>query len=204
VTADLTLKPTVTVEDDAVTLAQIADLDRPLGFKGNYMIFPLRKSNPLTDLMMVPYVDTELGLHDPDELGGWAPDDFARYARCLLEAHRQRADLTDAEYAALETRLREQHTRILSSPRRVSDEVIVPANSLFIEALPGAHPLLEDFKLDHRRMDVEKVREETRKLKLESLRYAARILDNSFDDPEIDRQIVINGASNGVVVPADQ
>jgi hypothetical protein len=86
----------------------------------------------------------------------------------------------------------------------VSDEVIVATNALFIEALPGAHPLLEDFKLAHRLMDVEKAREETRKMKLESLRYAARILDNSFEDPEIDRQIVISGSGNGVVVPADQ
>jgi len=204
VRAKVTLKPEISVEKDATTLVQIADLDRPLGFKGNYMIFPLRKSNPLTDLMMVPYVDTELGLHDPDELGAWAPADFAHYARCLLEVHRQRDDLTEAEFAALEHRLRDQYTRIVSSPRRVSDEIIVPTDSLFIEALPGAHALLEDFKLQHRRMDVEKVREETRKLKLESLRYAARILDKSFEDPDIERKIVINGASNGIVVPADQ
>jgi len=203
VTAEVALQPTVSVENDAITLAQIADLDNPLGFKGNYMIFPLRKSNPLTDLMMMPYVDSELGLHDPDELGSWAPDDFARYARCLLKVHRERDDLTEAEYAALENRLRDQYQQLVSSPRRVSDEVIVPSNSLFIEALPGAHPLLEDFKLAHRLIDVEKAREETRKLKLESLRYAARILGKAYDDPEIERQIVINGAANGVVVPVD-
>ena len=63
---------------------QIADLDRPLGFKGNYMIFPLRKSNPLTDLMMVPYVDAELGRCTiPSSSGSWSLEEFARYARCL-------------------------------------------------------------------------------------------------------------------------
>jgi hypothetical protein len=204
VTANISLNANITVETDAVPLAQIADLDQPLGFKGNYMIFPLRKSNALTDMMMVPYVDSELGLHDPDELGSWTPDDFAHYSRCLLKEHRKAEDLTESQYKALETQLTKQYERIVSSPRRVSDEIIVPTNSLFIEALPGKHPLLEDFKLEHRHMDVEKAREETRKMKLESLRYAARILDNSLDDPEIERQIVINGSSNGVVVPADQ
>src|SRR4029453_18695294 len=157
-------KPSITVAQDAVTLWENADLDRPLGFKGNYMIFPLKKSNPLTDFMMVPYVDSELGLHDPDELGSWAPDDFARYARCLLKAPRTNSDLSEAETSALETRLRDQYQRIVSSPRRVSDEIVVPTDSLFIEALPGTSPLLQGFKLEHREMDVEKVREETRKL----------------------------------------
>src|SRR4029453_3222498 len=138
------------------------------------------------------------------ELGSWAPDDFARYARCLLKAHRTNSDLSEAETSALETRLRDQYQRIVSSPRRVSDEIVVPTDSLFIEALPGTYPLLEGFKLEHREMEVEKVREETRKLKLESLRYAARILDNTLSDPDIERQITISGETNGVVVPADQ
>jgi hypothetical protein len=204
VTANIQLAPPVDIQQDAVTLSRIADLDRPLGFKGNYMIFPLKQSNPLTDLMMMPYVDSELGLHDPDDLGAWSPEDFARYARCLIKAHRKLEELSEPEIAALEVRLKDQYQQIVSSPRRVSDEIVVPTNSLFIEALPGKHPLLEDFKLAHRRMDMEKAREENRKLKLESLRYAARILDSVYDDPEIERQIVINGSRDGVVVPAEE
>jgi hypothetical protein len=204
VTAAYTLHNDISVEQDAVTLAEIADLDQPLGFKGNYMIFPLRKSNPLVDLMMLPYVDSALGLHDPDELGSWSPEDFACYARCLLKKHREADDLSEAEYKALENRLVEQHAQILSSPRRVSDDIVVPTDSLFIEALPGSHALLEDFKLRHRMMDLEKAREETRKLKLESLRYAARVLDKKYDDPEIERQIVVNGGNGSIVLPTDQ
>ncbi len=199
VTANLTLDPIT----EGVTLAEIADLDSPLGFKGNYMIFPLKKSNPLTDYMMIPYLDAELGLHDPDELGAWSPEDFAAYARGLLAAHEKAGDLTPAETEALEDRLRDAYRQIVSSPRRISDEVVVPSNSLFIEALPGSHALLEDFKLAHRQMDVEKVREETRKLKLESLRYAARILDEQLSDPEIERQTVITGPTDGVTVPVE-
>src|SRR5262249_23315264 len=33
-------------------LCEVADLDNLLGFKGNYMLFPLLESNPLTDFMM--------------------------------------------------------------------------------------------------------------------------------------------------------
>ena len=41
------------------SLAEVAELDTLLGFKGNYMIFPMRNSNVLTDFMMAPYVDSE-------------------------------------------------------------------------------------------------------------------------------------------------
>ncbi|HEX2871775.1 MAG TPA: hypothetical protein VHP33_10970 [Polyangiaceae bacterium] len=203
VTADYTLESDISVENDAVTLAEIADLDQPLGFKGNYMIFPLRKSNPLVDLMMVPYVDTELGLHDPDALGAWSPEDFACYARCLLEKHRAAGDLDEVGYQQLQDRLVAQYEEILTSPRRVSDEIVVPTSSLFIEALPGEHALLEQYKRDHRLMDLEKTREEARKLKLEALRYAARVLDKRYDDPDVERQIVVAGANGSFVVPTD-
>ncbi|MCO5963688.1 hypothetical protein [Sinorhizobium meliloti] len=191
----------VSVTEDAVTLAEIADLDRPLGFKGNYIIFPLKVSNPLTDLMMTPYIDSELGLRDPDELGGWSPEDFAEYARCLVKAHRENG-MSEADLKKLEDKLEDQYRKIVSSPYRVSDEIVVPTESLFIEALPGEHALLENFKLEHRQLDVEKAREEARKLKLESLRYAARILTERYEDPEIDRKTLITGQA-GIVVPPE-
>ena len=61
----------------------MADLDKLLGFKGNYMIFPLKKSNPLTDFMMAPYVDQEWGLYDPDTVGNMTLDEFSDYVCCL-------------------------------------------------------------------------------------------------------------------------
>lgn len=165
------------------------------------MMFPLKESNPLTDYMMVPYLDSELGLHDPDDLGSWTPEDFVEYARNLLA--QQQDKLSDAGYLALQNRLTEQYRRIVSSPRLINDEVIVPTNSLYIEALPGAHPLLEDFKLAHRAIDVDKARVEAGKLRLESLRYAGRLLSAEFEDPEIDRKIQTSGAAPTVVVPPD-
>jgi len=196
VTAKVSM-PELDADSKTATLAELANLDQPLGFKGNYMIFPLKRANPLVDLMTIPYVDTELGLRDPDDLGSWSPDAFAAYVRCMLDKHKD-----EPGYAELERRLVAQYQQILGSPRRVSDTVIVPTDSLFIEALPGKHPLLEDFKLQHRALDVDKVREEARKLRLESLRYAARILGNDYQDPDIDRKIVVSG-TDGIVVPTD-
>ena len=54
--------------------------------------------------------------------------------------------------------------------------VIVPTVSLYIEALVGTHPLLEDFKLIHRALDVKKVQAEVRHAELENIRLAARAL----------------------------
>ncbi len=197
VEAEVQLQSGLDPSRDVVTLAEVADLDRPLGFKGNYMIFPLKQSNALTDFMMLPYLDAALGLRDPDDLGSWTPEDFARYARCVLK--KLRDELSPADLALLEDELREQYRRIVSNPRMARDEVIVPTKSLYIEALPGAHPLLEDFKLAHRLIDVKRAQGETRRIELENLRYAARILADELEDPEIDKKVLIEGGANPVV-----
>lgn len=193
--ATVKLKSGLDPAEDFVTLAEIADLDSPLGYKGNYMIFPLKKSNALTDFMMMPYVDSELGLHDPDELGNWTPEDFTKYVACL------KANLPAGEFDEVKDQLREQYMRILSAPRRAKDEVVVPTGSLFIEALPGAHPILEDFKLLHRVVDVKKVHAEVRKLEMENIRYAARILSGEREDPEIEKKIMVEGVDETIVNP---
>jgi hypothetical protein len=41
-------------------LVEIADLDNPLGYKGNYMIFPLLHSCHLTDYMLSTYEDPDI------------------------------------------------------------------------------------------------------------------------------------------------
>jgi hypothetical protein len=193
VDADLQLASNLDPAQDWVTLAEVADLDNPLGYKGNYMIFPLRASNPLTDFMMVPYIDSELGIHDPDELGGWTPEDFAQYARCLQDHEKDL--LSESDLAALQSQLRLQYQSIVSNPAVTTDTVIVPSSSLYIEALPGAHPLLENFKLEHRAIDVQKAKAETRKLEMENLRYAARILNTELGDPDFDKQVIVTGTS---------
>lgn len=81
--------------------------------------------------------------------------------------------------------------------------VIVPSNSLYIEALPGTHPLLEDFKLMHRAIDVKKAQAEVRKAEIENLRLAARIENIELGDPDIDKVVVV-GQGQNVTVDAGQ
>jgi len=71
--------------------------------------------------------------------------------------------------------------------------VIVPSDSLYIEALPGTHPLLEDFKLIHRAIDVKRAQAEARKAELENLRLAARLSRGDLRDPDVDKVVVIEG-----------
>ena len=179
------------------TIAELAD-PTPLGFYGNYMILRLKDSNELTDFMMTPYVDSELGVHDPDELGSWTPETFVEHVKTL------RARLTTADFDEILPQLEAQYRRILTSPRRGAEEIVVPSDSLYIEALPGSHPNLEQFKLRHREVDVSRARAELRRLELENLRYAGRVLTHAFDDPEIEKQIRIEDAGDGsVVVPPE-
>jgi len=89
----------------------------------------------------------------------------------------------------------------LSAPRQTSGEIIVPTGQLFIEALTGSHPLLEDFKLLHRVEDVRKVKAEVRHAELENLRLASRLTGPQADpknvdlleDPDIEKKIIIEG-----------
>jgi hypothetical protein len=199
VTANYSFDTEMTPESDKVTLAEIADLDRPLGFKGNYIIFPMKKSNALTDYMMIPYIDTVLGLHDPDQEGSWTPTTFAEYARDLYQ--RRERTLSEDEQTELKQRLRRQYQRIAANAQAAGDRITVPTASLFIEALPGTHPLLEDFKLAHRIIDVKKTQAETRKIEMENLRFAARIFADKFEDPDVEKTIIVEGG--GVILSPD-
>jgi hypothetical protein len=98
--------------------------------------------------------------------------------------------------------MRELYRMLLTDPRRAVDEIAIPSKSLYIEALPGAHPLLETFKMVHRAADVKKVQGEVRALELENVRAAARILGGLLEDKDIEKKIVVEGARS-VVVPSD-
>ncbi len=175
-------------------LTDVADLDTLLGFKGNYMIFPLKAQNALTKFMMAPFLTDELGLRDPDPVGNWTIDEFVEYVCCL------RRSLSEAQFAKKLPHFMEMYRRLqaLSSDER---SVVVPTDSLFIEALPGAHPILEDFKLAHRAIDVKKVQAEVRAAELENLRAAARLLAGEREDPTIEKKILVQGAATTIVAP---
>ena len=187
--SELTFKP----------LSEAADLDRLLGFKGNYAIFPLLESNALTDFMMDPYVDRATGqLLDPSDPVNWSLDEFCDYVCCLREK------LSDEEFQSLREQLQALYQTILSDPLRDDDVLVVPTNSLFIEALPATHSLLERFKLDHRMVDVKTAQADAREKELDNVRIAARILADERGDPHVDKKVLIEGGANFVVPTGDQ
>ncbi len=80
----------------------------------------------------------------------------------------------------------------------------MPSDQLYIEALPGTHPILEDFKLIHRALDVKKVQAEVRHAELENLRLAARLANGEYGDPDIEKKIIVEtGNKNNVAILAD-
>ena len=178
-----TLKPITAYKP----LVEVADLDSPLGYKGNYMIFPLKEHNALTEFMAAPYVDSAFGAMDPDDLSNVNLNDYGKYVCCLHDR------LPAEEFEALKPLLKKWLELLLSDPLRNGDEITVPTDSLFIEILPGAHPLLENFKLRHRELDVYMAAENLRKGRLENLRLAKRLMQNKLGDPDIEKKIVIGG-----------
>jgi hypothetical protein len=180
---------------DTASLEQVADLDNLLGFKGNYMIFPLRKSNPLTEFMLAPYLEQEWEVYDPDVAGNMTLDEFSDYVCCLKD------ELSPADFDAIKPELEALLEDLLTSPLRDNEEIVVPTDSLFIEALPGVHPILEDFKLIHRAIDVKKVQAEDRQMELENVRRAARILAGEREDPDIEAKYVFEGDGTATIVP---
>lgn len=176
-------------------LAEVADLDTLLGYKGNYMIFPVKEPNHLHWYMMQDYIDPATGgLRDPDEFGNYTTEEILDYICCLRESG---VDETDERMRAARDLLRER----IASGRSEKSLVVVPTDSLYIEALPGKHPILEDFKLVHRAVDVKKAQAELRRDELENVRLAARLLADEREDPDIERKIVIEGARDVIVPP---
>jgi len=192
---------------DQHELVEMADLDNPLGFKGNYIIFPLKEHCYLTQWMLTQFIDEFTnGIKDPDSIrhflesfddlweGTYKNPDGTKNA---LGTATVKFEKEDYDQAALKKKLEEY----VSTARRITDEIIVPTGQLFIEALPGSHPLLEDFKLLHRIEDVRKVKAEVRHAELENLRLAARLFanqddpakDNLLEDPDIEKKIIVEG-----------
>jgi hypothetical protein len=93
----------------------------------------------------------------------------------------------------MEGAFKDFYAQLLQDPLRPNELINVPTDSLFIEALPGEHPLLGDFQALHRAVDVKKVQVDVRELELENIRYAARVLSGERGDPDVDKRVIIEG-----------
>lgn len=179
-------------------LVEIADLDNVLGYKGNYAIYRLKENNYLTLHMMQDYLELsdEFTIRDPDDFANYTVDQLQELATCLYN--------TDPDvYTLHKKEIKQWMIDRLTSGRPEDDRVIVPTKSLYIEALVGTHPLLEDFKLLHRALDVKKVQGEVRHAELENVRLAARALGDKLEDPDIEKKIVIHTDTTDLTIQPD-
>jgi hypothetical protein len=192
-------------------LADVADLDKLIGYKGNYLMFPLREHKNLTAWMVQEYLDNHGDVRDPgaDQM----PDPGEKLSTVNSELmtlnmmeHEIMQEISK-EYAAVE--VNEARVAVLESAnctirhqinleQSKIAQVVIPTDLLFIEALPGKHPLLEDFKLEHRSLDVEKVTAERDILELEKIRRAALLLSGKYYDPDVDKLIDVRGAPTSI------
>jgi hypothetical protein len=194
-----------TIAGNMVDLIEICDLDNPLGYKGNYIMFPLKATCYLTTYMLQDFLDDTYGLRDPDDFSTWSDknsfDDVAR------EVAEQLRSMTEGSVEW--QRLLDRFSRYVNETQGQIDEIVIPTGQLFIEALPGAHPVLEDFKLLHRAEDVRKTKAEVRHGELENLRLASRLAAAHLDpkhllyleDPDIQKKVIVEG--NATIVTTD-
>jgi hypothetical protein len=192
-------------------LSELADIFRPLGLMGNYWIFPMTETNPITEFMMDPYVtvaEGEYGVSDPDVLGNMTLDEFCAYVCCLKEYFEQLEESNESDgeeppvtFEDLKPFLRATLKELLQRSLRSGEEIVVPSNNLYIEALPGAHSVMERFKHLHRQIDVKAAQENLRRTAIDSVRRAQRVLDADLEDPEIEAKYVFEGDGTATVVP---
>jgi hypothetical protein len=179
--------PAPTLTDEPMKLHQVADLETLLGFKGNYMIFPVTNfDNYLIWFMLQHYlhIDDITGVTAVDPEPG-ADLTLGQLTTALEAIYAKNPDSFEQHRAEFE----EIMFRLLS--KQTPELVVVPSDALYIEALPGTHPLLEDFKLIHRAIDVKRAQAEARKAELENLRFAARITDRRLGDPDVDKVVLV-------------
>lgn len=190
------------ISDTLVDLVEIADIDNPLGFKGNYILFPLKAECYLATYLLQSFLDSTYGLKDPDPFSDWKEmgsiDAVAKSVSAQLQAMQEGSD----DWNALMARFSDY----VNETQGLVDEIVIPTGQLFIEALPGSHPVLEDFKLLHRAEDVRKVKAEVRHAELENLRLASRLAFGQADktlleDPDIEKKILVSG--DATVVTSD-
>lgn len=185
------------VDQTTVDLVEIADIDTPLGFKGNYIIFPLKETCYLTTYMLQEFLDDTYGLKDPDIFAAWKAMGSIDAVAASVAAELQTMQKGSTEWQ----KLVDEFADYVNETQGQVDEIIIPTGQLFIEALPGSHPLLEDFKLLHRAEDVRKVKAEVRHAELENLRLASRLVAaqadtknlNLLSDPDIEKKVIVEG-----------
>lgn len=148
-------------------LSEIADIDRPLGFRGNFIVFELRECSQLTDYMAAEFVDPDTGVAIPGLITGLSTTELLDY----LEAAVAHSLVTEKQLDELKDLVR----RISHEQSDWADDIVLPTGQVMLEALKGETTLLEPFKLVHRGIDVIAAEEDVRAKRLDALRRARKV-----------------------------
>lgn len=168
--------PDVTTVPPRRRLADIADLDRPLGFRGNLVVFELRQCSQLTDHMAAEYLDPVSGVADPGALSGISTGELVDY----IEAAIQLGLLKAADL----NRLKRLAKRLQREQQDWAEDLVLPTGQLFLDALKGQTTLLEPFKLVHRGLDVLAAEEDVRTKRIDALRRVRKVAQSDLErDP---------------------
>jgi hypothetical protein len=168
--------PNVTTVPPRRRLADIADLDRPLGFRGNLVIFELRQCSQLTDHMAAEYLDPVSGVADPGSLSGVSTDELIEYIEGAIGLGLVNDDQLQ--------RLKELARRLHREQRDWADDLVLPTGQIFLEALKGDTTMLEPFKLVHRGLDVLAAEEAVRAQRIDALRRVRKVAQSDLErDP---------------------
>ncbi|MEW7292164.1 hypothetical protein [Aquimarina sp. 2304DJ70-9] len=208
-------------------LHEVADLDNLLGFKGNYMIFPLKIQSYMTAYMAQSYLSGVLKSFEdkepqslPDfnnlitEAVGFEYESPSNQAFNLQDPDRYSESVRDLEFETSEAyknnkessngdikkreQLEDYLKRMQCHNTSEPETIVVPTGSLYIEALPGKKSILEPFKEKHRKLDVKDKKLDLKLKKLETERREKLLEEPNLMDPDIDKRIEI--FSNGVPV----
>ena len=174
---ELTIRaPDVAAAAPRRRLLDIADLDRPLGFRGNLVVFELRECSQLTDYMAAAYLDPVSGVADPGAVSGISSSELVDYIEAAVEL----GILTEDDLGGLT----EMARRLQRRQPDWSDEFVLPTGQIFLEALKGHTTLLEPFKLVHRGLDVLSAEEDVRGKRIDALRRVRKVAQADLErDP---------------------
>ena len=198
--ADLKLTidpPNVTNVPANRRLADIADIDRPLGFRGNLAVFELRQCSQLTDHMAAEYLDPITGVSDPGALSGLSSDELVEYLQAAIELRL----LTKTDLTRLNALARRLHREQVEG----SDELVLPTGHLFMDALKGDTTLLEPFKLVHRGLDVLAAEAAVRAAPIDALRRVRKLARAELErDPTTVEHFLLGETPDVVVLDGHQ
>jgi len=180
------------VNESTRRLDEIADINKLIGFKGNYFIFPLRRQCYLTAYMAQSYFnpifeEQQQETNLPFSIQHYAADPATMSVAFAM--HEAQIQNYVNQNTTLDSLIKEGGL----TPQLEPETIVIPTGCTYIEALTGTHPLLEPFKIEHRNVDVAKAKAEHLALKLENVRAEARLLKLDLEDPQVDKMVKIKG-----------